>query len=45
VLLSPHSADHTVGWADLAMNMFLENFERFRKGEALQNLVDKKAGY
>jgi phosphoglycerate dehydrogenase-like enzyme len=45
VLLSPHSADHTVGWADLAMNMFLENFERFRKGQALQNIVDKKAGY
>jgi phosphoglycerate dehydrogenase-like enzyme len=45
VLLSPHSADHTVGWADLAMRVFLENFERFRSGQALQNIVDKKAGY
>lgn len=45
VLLSPHSADHTLGWADLAMRVFLENFERFRSGQALQNIVDKKAGY
>jgi phosphoglycerate dehydrogenase-like enzyme len=45
VLLSPHSADHTVGWADLAMHVFLDNFERFRNGQPLQNLVDKKAGY
>ena len=45
VLLSPHSADHTVGWADLAMHVFIENFERFRSGQPLLNVVDKKAGY
>lgn len=45
VLLSPHSADHTVGWADLAMNKFIENFERFRNGQPLENVVDKSAGY
>jgi phosphoglycerate dehydrogenase-like enzyme len=45
VLLSPHSADHTVGWADLAMHVFIENFERFRAGQPLLNIVDKKAGY
>jgi len=45
VLLSPHSADHTVGWIDLAMNFFIENFERFRSGQPLANIVDKKAGY
>ena len=45
VLLSPHSADHTEGWAGLAMHVFLDNFERFRNGQPLQNLVDKKAGY
>jgi len=45
VLLSPHSADHVAGWADAAMNQFLENFERFRNGQPLENLVDKKAGY
>ncbi len=45
VLLSPHSADHTVGWEELAMRIFLENFERFRTGQPLTNVVDKKAGY
>lgn len=45
VLLSPHSADHTAGWAESAMQVFIENFERFRKGEPLLNIVDKKAGY
>lgn len=45
VLLSPHSADHTVGWADLGMKLFLENFGRFYNGQPLQNIVDKRAGY
>jgi phosphoglycerate dehydrogenase-like enzyme len=45
VLLSPHSADHTVGWEQLAMQIFLDNFERFRNGQPLTNVVDKKAGY
>jgi phosphoglycerate dehydrogenase-like enzyme len=45
VLLSPHSADHTPGWIEGAVEFFLENFERFRKGEPLRNVVDKRAGY
>ena len=45
VLLSPHSADHIVGWADSAMNQFIDNFEHFRNGTPLENVVDKKAGY
>jgi len=45
VLLSPHSADHTVGWTELAVNQFLSNFERFRAGQPLENAVDKRAGY
>jgi phosphoglycerate dehydrogenase-like enzyme len=45
VLLSPHSADHTVGWEELAMRIFIANFERFRKGQPLTNVVDKNAGY
>jgi phosphoglycerate dehydrogenase-like enzyme len=45
VLLSPHSADHIAGWADSAMYQFLDNFERFRSGQPLENVVDKKAGY
>jgi len=45
VLLSPHSADHTIGWEQLAMRIFVDNFERFRNGQPLTNVVDKKAGY
>ncbi len=45
LLLSPHCADHFPGWAELAMERFLENFERFRNGEPLLHLVDKQEGY
>jgi phosphoglycerate dehydrogenase-like enzyme len=45
VLLSPHCADHTPDWLDRAMRFFVAQFERFRKGEPLRNLVDKKRGY
>jgi phosphoglycerate dehydrogenase-like enzyme len=47
VLLSPHCTDRTddPDWLDLAMRVFLENFERYLKGEPLMNVVDKKAGY
>jgi phosphoglycerate dehydrogenase-like enzyme len=45
VLLSPHTADHTTGWVELAMDMFVRNFDRFVKGEPLENVVDKHAGY
>jgi phosphoglycerate dehydrogenase-like enzyme len=45
VLLSPHCADHTVTWQDDAMRFFVAQFERFRKGEPLLNVVDKERGY
>lgn len=45
VLLSPHSADHTADWKERAMQLFLDNFERYRKGRPLQNVVDKVRGY
>lgn len=45
VLLSPHTADHTAGWVELAMEMFVRNFDHFIKGEPLENVVDKRAGY
>ncbi|MFI5094051.1 MAG: D-2-hydroxyacid dehydrogenase [Candidatus Acidiferrum sp.] len=45
ILLSPHCADHTPDWLDNAMKFFIEQYERFRKGEALVNVVDKKLGY
>jgi len=45
VLLSPHCADHTPDWLDQAMRFFVAQFERFRKGEPLKNVVDKRLGY
>jgi phosphoglycerate dehydrogenase-like enzyme len=47
VLISPHSADHTVDpdWVELTMRFFVENLFRYRNGQALDNLVDKRAGY
>ena len=45
VLLSPHCADHTPDWLDNAMRFFITQFERFRRGEPLLNVVDKKLGY
>jgi phosphoglycerate dehydrogenase-like enzyme len=45
VLLSPHCADHTPDWLDNAMQFFLEQFQRYRKGDQLLNVVDKKSGY
>ena len=45
VLLSPHCADHTPDWLDNAMRFFITQFGRFRRGEPLLNVVDKKLGY
>jgi phosphoglycerate dehydrogenase-like enzyme len=45
VLLSPHCADHTPDWLDNAMRFFIAQFERFRRGEPLLNVVDKRLGY
>jgi phosphoglycerate dehydrogenase-like enzyme len=45
VLVSPHCADHTSDWLNDAMRFFLAQYDRFRKGEPLQNIVEKHLGY
>ena len=45
VLVSPHCADNTPGWLEAAMRAFLHNLDRFRRGERLENVVDKTLGY
>ena len=45
VLLSPHCADHTADWLDQAMRFFIEQFQRFHRGQPLLHVVDKKLGY
>jgi phosphoglycerate dehydrogenase-like enzyme len=45
VLLSPHCADHTSDWLEQAMRLFLEQYQRFRTGQPLLYVVNKKLGY
>lgn len=45
VLLSAHCADHVEGWVESAVMFFIEQFARWRNGEPLRNVVDKRAGY
>ena len=45
VLLSPHCADRTSGWLENAIQLFLDNLARYRKGEHLVNVVAKELGY
>ncbi len=47
VLISPHCTDRTTNpdWLDLSMQFFVRNFHHYLAGEALENVVDKSAGY
>jgi phosphoglycerate dehydrogenase-like enzyme len=45
VLISPHCTDNTRNWLNDAADFFLEQFSRWRNGETLKNVVDKRAGY
>ena len=44
VLLSPHCADHTPDWLDNAMQFFIDQYERFRKGEAVAQRGGQETG-
>jgi len=45
VFMTSHCADHVDGWVESAVVFFVEQFGRWRRGERLKNLVDKRAGY
>lgn len=45
VIVSPHMAGDFIGWREALSEQFLENFQRWREGEALFNVVDKERGY
>jgi phosphoglycerate dehydrogenase-like enzyme len=45
VLLSPHCADNTPDWLEQSMDRFITQFERFRTGQVLLDVVDKNLGY
>jgi phosphoglycerate dehydrogenase-like enzyme len=43
--MTPHCADITPDYWDRAMKVFLDNLERYSKGEQLTNICDKRQGY
>ena len=45
VLVSPHTADRVEGFLGPPVEAFLENLQRFLKGEPLEYVVNKHAGY
>lgn len=45
VLISPHIADRNIGWLDNSMQFFMENTNRYVKGETLENIVNLDLGY
>jgi len=45
VIITPHAAGATPRYFDRALELFIENLERFRAGRPLRNLVDPALGY
>jgi phosphoglycerate dehydrogenase-like enzyme len=45
VLISPHMSGDLVGWRDELVELFVANLARYRAGEPLRNVVDKRLGY
>ena len=45
VLVSPHMSGDVAGWQETLVEVFAANFQRWRDGAALHNVVDKQLGY
>jgi phosphoglycerate dehydrogenase-like enzyme len=45
VIVSPHMAGDAVGWREELVELFADNLARYRRGDALHNVVDKRLGY
>ncbi|MEN9936561.1 MAG: hypothetical protein RLZZ387_3140 [Chloroflexota bacterium] len=45
VIITAHYAGNTPAYDDRAMEIFLDNLRRYRAGEPLRNVVDKREGY
>ncbi len=45
VLISPHMSGDFVGWRDALVEVFADNFRRWRVDRDLRNVVDKQLGY
>ncbi|EHR52482.1 phosphoglycerate dehydrogenase-like oxidoreductase [Saccharomonospora marina XMU15] len=45
VLVSAHMSGDFVGWRNALVEVFVDNFLRWREGRPLRNVVDKRLGY
>lgn len=45
VIVSPHMSGDFAGYPETVSGLFLDNFRRYRAGEALLNVVDKTLGF
>ncbi|TVT02210.1 D-2-hydroxyacid dehydrogenase [Amycolatopsis bartoniae] len=45
VVLTPHMSGDFVGWRNTLVEVFADNFARWRDGRPLRNVVDKQLGY
>jgi phosphoglycerate dehydrogenase-like enzyme len=45
VLVSPHMSGDYLGFGDALVDLLVDNFDRWRAGQPLRNIVDKVAGY
>jgi phosphoglycerate dehydrogenase-like enzyme len=45
LVVSPHMSGDFVGWAAAVADLFIENYQRWRRGDPLLNVVDKTLGY
>src|SRR5579863_3192840 len=43
VFMTAHCADHVEGWVESAVVFFIDQFTRWRNGEPLRNVVNKRA--
>ena len=45
IVISPHSSSYYAEYEEDMVKQFLENLDRFRSGEPLENVVDKSLGF
>ena len=45
VVITPHFAGMTPHYSDRVIEIFCDNLQRYRRGEPLRNVVDKRLGY
>ncbi|MGH9196322.1 MAG: NAD(P)-dependent oxidoreductase, partial [Acidimicrobiia bacterium] len=45
VIITPHISGSMQNYIEHAIDIFVDNLRRFRTGEPLKNVVDKKLGY